>query len=132
LILSFHTKVEHGCLLVRDLQSGDDISDWDPSSQNWFKSGSAIIFAVLPESDGWVDCEVWKAPPVSALPISLFAEEIPNESGRLVLHDPNERVRMQFRGMRGRVRISVLVDDRRFASKVQLIVEAAPPANCPS
>jgi hypothetical protein len=129
LVLSFHAKVEHGCLVVRDLQSGDDVSDWDPSSETWYKSGSSIIFAVLPESEGWVDCEVWKASPVTPLPISLFIEEMPNESGRLVLHDPNERVRMQFRGVRGGVRISALVDDRDFASKVQLIVEATPPAN---
>jgi hypothetical protein len=126
LVISFHAKMEHGCLVVRDLRSGDDVSEWDPSSKHWYNAGSSIIFAVLPESEGWVDCEVWKALPESPLPISLFIEEISNESGRLVLHDPSERVRMQFRGVRGRVKISALVDDRDFATKVQLIVEATP------
>lgn len=128
LLLSFHAKVGHGCLVIRDLNSEDDVSDWDPASENWYNSGSSIIFAVLPESEGWVDCEVWKTPPINPLPISLFIEEISDESGQLALHDPNERVCMKFRGVRGRVIISALVDDRNFASKVQLIVEAAPSA----
>lgn len=116
-VLSFRTRVDHGCLVVRDMQGDDDVSDWDPSSSNPYKSGSSAIFGVLSASEGWIECEVWKTRPDHLLPIRLFAEEITSPSGWLVVHDPNEHVRMTFRGIPGSARVSVLVDDREFAAK---------------
>jgi hypothetical protein len=124
-VISFRAKVDHGCLVLRDVQGDDDISEWDPSSAKWYRSGNSIVFGVLPGSEGWVECEVWKSPPVAPLPISLFVDEILSQSGWLVIHDPNEHVRMQFRGPRGLVKTSVRVDDADFASEVQIIVESA-------
>lgn len=124
-VLSFRAKMDHGCLVLRDAQGDDDISDWDPSIANWYTVGSSIVFGVLPGAEGPIECEVWKATPVEPLAISLFVDEIPCDSGWIVLHDPNEYVRMQFRGLRGRVKVSVLVDDAEFASKIQVVVESA-------
>ncbi|MFD4536179.1 hypothetical protein ACFWNL_35795 [Kitasatospora sp. NPDC058397] len=121
-VLSFRVRVDHGCLLVRDMQGDDDVSDWDPGSSNWYKSGSSVIFGVLPASEGWIECEVWKSRPHHLLPIRLFAEKIESPSGWLVIHDPNEHVRMAFRGSLGSTRVSALVDNRDFASKVQIVI----------
>jgi hypothetical protein len=114
--------VEHGCLVVRDTQGEDDLSDWDPASSNWYLSGSSVIFGVLPASEGRVECEVWRTRPDPPLPVRLFAEEIPSPSGRLVVHDPNGQVRMTFRGSPGSALVIALGEDRDFASKVQLVI----------
>lgn len=122
LVLSFHARVQHGCLVIRDISSEDDISNWDPTTANWYREGGSIIFGVLPASEGWVDCEIWSGDPVGPLPILLFDEQIPSETGRLVVHDASEDLRTRFRVGRGGidVRIAALVDDRNFASEIQL------------
>lgn len=122
-LLSFRAKVHHGCLIIRDSQAEDDISDWDPSASIWHKSGNSIIFGVLHGSSGWVEVEVWEEPPADFLAISLFTEVLVSKFGRLVIHDPSDDIQMKFRVGRGPVRISAYVDDRDFASRVQLVVD---------
>jgi hypothetical protein len=51
-ILSFLTKVEHRCLIIRATEAEDDLSDRDPGVENWHKSGKFLIFGVLPAVDG--------------------------------------------------------------------------------
>ncbi|WP_133740871.1 hypothetical protein [Actinorugispora endophytica] len=122
-LISFRVKVEHGCFIVRDAQGEEDVSEWDPTSENWYRSGSSVIFGVLPGSEGWVECEIWNKRPAVPLPINLISEEILPNSGWMVVHDPSEHVWMKFRGAPDSVRISVLVNDFNFASKIQIIVE---------
>jgi hypothetical protein len=123
MILSFRAKVEHGCLVVRAVEAEDDLTDWDPRVENWYKSGSSMIFGVLPAAEGPIEVEVWDQIPAQALPIELFSDVISPKSGILVIHDPNEDVQMRFRSAVGNARLSALVDDATFPSRVQLIVE---------
>jgi len=124
-LLSFRVKVDHGCLVIGDAEGEDDMTDWDPSSTNWHKEESSIIFAVLPASEGWVTCEIWRQVPEEVLPIQLFDEVIRSDVGRLTVHDPNEDVRIRVRVKGEQVRVVALVDDPSFASKVQLILRDA-------
>lgn len=122
LVVSFLAKIEHGCLILRDAGSEDDVSGWDPASSSWYREGSSLIFGVQPSVDGPVECEVWKSAPPVVLPVNLFEVSLPCPSGWLVLHDPNEYTRMQFTGFRGSVICSVTVDDPQFPSKVQILL----------
>ncbi|MEX3103602.1 MULTISPECIES: hypothetical protein [unclassified Streptomyces] len=121
-VVAFLAKIEHGCLILRDAESDDDVTDWDPESSNWYREGSSLIFGVQASVDGPVECEVWKSTPPAVLPVNLFEVSLPCPSGWLVLHDPNEHARMQFAGFRGSVLCSVMVDDSRFPSKVQIFL----------
>ena len=121
-VVAFLAKVEHGCLILRDAGSEDDVSDWDPASSSWYREASSIIFTVQASVDGPVQCEVWKSAPPEVLPVNLFDTSLPCPSGWLVLHDPNDHVRMQFVGLRGSVICSVLVDDAQFPSRVQILL----------
>ncbi|MEU7948336.1 hypothetical protein AB0C50_26930 [Micromonospora taraxaci] len=121
-VVAFLAKIEHGCLLLEDAGSDDDISDWDPAASSWYQDGSSIIFSVRPSIVGPVECEVWKSTPRTALPSALFETLLPCPSGRLVLHDPNNHARMQFRGFRGSVICLVMADDPQFPSKVQILL----------
>lgn len=121
-MVSFLAKMEHGCLILRDAGSDDDVSDWDPTSSSWYREGSSIIFGVQASVDGPVECEVWKSAPLAVLPVDLFEISLPCPSGWLVLHDPNEYTRMQFMGFRDSVICSVMVDDPQFPSKVQILL----------
>ncbi|CAM5744208.1 hypothetical protein SAFG77S_02551 [Streptomyces afghaniensis] len=123
--VAFLAKVEHGCLILRDVGSGDDISEWDPESNSWHKEGASLIFGVQASVDGPVRCEVWKSPPPAVLPARLLKASLPCPSGWLVLHDPNDYVRFQFAGVRGSVQCSVMVDDVQFPSEVQILLEKA-------
>lgn len=123
-VASFRAKIEHGCLILQDVSSENDVADWDPATSNWYREGSSIIFGVRPGVDGPVECEVWTSSPPAVLPVKLFEDELPCPSGWLVIHDPNEHVRMQFRGIRGSMHSSVMVDDAQFPSRVQVILEA--------
>ena|SRR5690349_9328058 len=121
-VISFLAKIEHGCLILEDAGSDDDISDWDPAASSWYQEGSSIIFSVRPSIVGPVECEVWKSIPSAAVSLTFFETLLPCPSGRLVLHDPNNHARMQFRGFRGSVICSVMVDDLRLPSKVQILL----------
>jgi hypothetical protein len=123
--VAFLAKVEHGCLILRDVESGDDISEWDPESSNWHKEGSSLIFGVQASVDGPVRCEVWKSHPPGVLPAQLLETTLPCPSGWLVLHDSNDYVRLQFAGVRGSVQCSVMVDDVQFPSEVQILLHKA-------
>jgi hypothetical protein len=120
--VSFLAKIEHGCLILRDVGSEDGVSHWDPASSSWYREGSSLIFAVQAGVDGPVECEVWKSAPPVVLPVSLLEVSLPCPSGWLVLQDPNEYARMQFAGFRGSVFCSVMVDDPQFPSKVQVLL----------
>lgn len=120
--LSFRAKIEHGCLMIEDVESDDDLSEWDPSSTNWHKEESSIIFSVLPASEGWVMCEIWQQAPEQAMPVQLFDEVIRSDAGRLMVHDPNDDVRIRFRVNGEQVRVVALADEADFASTVQLIL----------
>ncbi|MFE9745365.1 hypothetical protein ACFYOT_10705 [Saccharothrix saharensis] len=115
-------KIEHGCLILRDVGSDDDVTDWDPVSSNWYQEGSTLIFEVQAGVDGPVECEVWKSTPLEVLSANLFEASLPCPSGWLVLHDPNGYARMQFTGLRDSVFCSVMVDDLQFPSKVQILL----------
>lgn len=121
-VVSFLAKIEHGCLILRDAASDDDVSDWDPVSSSWYREGSSLIFGVQASVDGPVECEVWKSAPPVMLPANLFEVSLPCPSGWFVLHDPNEYARMQFTGFRDSVTCSVMVDDPQFPSKVQILL----------
>jgi hypothetical protein len=120
-VLSFQAKVDHGCLIVRDVGAEDDLTDWDPADANWYRSGSSIIFGVMPGSEGPVECAVFDEQPASALPVVLARQEISAPSRRLVVHDPNETVRFEFRVRAEVVELLLLVDDADFASQVQIV-----------
>lgn len=120
--VSFLAKVEHGCLILRDAVSEDDVTGWDPEASHWHRAGSSLIFGVQASVDGPVECEVWKSVPPTKLPAMLFEGRLSCPSGWLVLHDPNEYVRMQFVGTRGPLLCSVSVDDLQFPSKVQIML----------
>jgi hypothetical protein len=120
--VSFLAKIEHGCLILRDAGSDDDISDWDPTSSSWYQQGSSLIFGVQAAVDGPVECEVWKSAPPAVLPASLFEVSLPCPSGWLVLHDPNDHARMQFTGFRNSAICSTMVDDLQFPAKVQILL----------
>ncbi|MFH8558207.1 hypothetical protein [Streptomyces celluloflavus] len=121
-VVAFLAKIEHGCLILRDAGSGDDVTGWDPASSSWHREGSSLIFGVQASVDGPVECEVWKSTPPSVLPANFFEVSLPCPSGWLVLHDPNEYVRMRFVGFRGFVFCSVIVDDAQFPSQVQILL----------
>lgn len=121
-VVAFLAKIDHGCLILRDAGSDDDVSDWDPASSSWYREGSSLIFGVQASVDGPVECEVWKSTPHAVLPANLFEVSLLCPSGWLVLHDPNEYARMQFAGFRGSVICSVMVDDPQFPSKVQILL----------
>ena len=123
-LVAFLAKIEHGCLILRDAGSDDDVSDWDPRSSSWYREGSSLIFSVQAGVDGPVECEVWKPAPPTVLPARLFEASLPCSSGWLVLHDANDYVRMQFLGFRDSVICSVMVDDPQFPSKVQILLSA--------
>lgn len=121
-VVSFTAKIQHGCLILRDVRSDADVSDWDPTSSNWYQEGDSLIFGVQHSIEGPVACEVWKSVPPAVLPANLFEVSLPCPSGWLVLHDPNEHARMQFRGFRGSAICSALVDDPHSPSKVQILL----------
>jgi hypothetical protein len=121
-VVAFLAKIGHGCLILRDAGSDDDVSDWDPASSSWYREGSSLIFGVQASVDGPVECEVWKSAPPAMLPANLFEVSLPCPSGWLALHDPNDYARMQFVGFRGSVICSVMVDDPQFPSKVQILL----------
>jgi hypothetical protein len=121
-VVAFLAKIEHGCLILRDTASDDDVSDWDPESSSWYQEGSSLIFGVQAGVDGPVECEVWKSDPPETLPASLVEVSLPCPSGWLVLHDPNEYTRLQFAAFREFVLCSVMVDDLQFPSKVQILL----------
>lgn len=123
LILSFRTKVEHGCLLVRAVEADDDLTSWDPRAENWHKSGSSVIFGVLPAVEGPIEVEVWDQSPVQPLPIELFSQTLSPKSGVMVVHDPNEDVQMRFRSAAGNVSVCALVDDATFPARIQLVIK---------
>lgn len=120
-LLSFRAKASHGALIVRGLQAKDDISDWDPTTSNWHQVGQSVIFGVLPDSEGPTEFEVWTSRPGNLLPTRLFETNIAVDNGWLVVHDPNEHIRMEFHGKRGQMAISARGDDLECPSKVQLI-----------
>jgi hypothetical protein len=124
-VVSFSAKIEHGCLILRDAGGEDDVSDWDPASSRWYQEGSSLIFGVQGSVDGPVECEVWKTDPPEVLKANLFEATLPCPSGWLVLHDPNDYVRMQFWAFRDFVSCSVTVDDLQFPSKVQILLSKA-------
>ncbi|MFD7308030.1 hypothetical protein [Promicromonospora sp. NPDC059942] len=121
-VVAFLAKIEHGCLILRDARSDDDVSDWDPTSSNWHQEGSSVIFGVQASVDGPVECEVWRSDPPTALSVNLLETALPCPSGWLALHDPNEHVRMQFVGFPESALCSVMVDDLQFPSKVQIVL----------
>ncbi|MDI6516181.1 hypothetical protein QMA61_08260 [Streptomyces coelicoflavus] len=121
-LVAFLAKIEHGCLILQDARSEDDVSDWDPTSSSWYREGGSLIFSVQAGVDGPVECEVWKSPPSTMLPANLFETSLLCSSGWLVLHDANDYVRMQFMGFRDAVKCSVMVDDPQFPSKVQILL----------
>lgn len=121
-VVSFLAKIEHGCLILRDAGSDDDVSDWDPTSSHWYSAGSSLIFGVQAAVDGPVACEVWKSTPPVSLPVNLFETSLLCPSGWLVLQDPNEHARLRFTGFRGSVVCSVVVDDPQFPSRVQILL----------
>ncbi|GHJ29483.1 hypothetical protein TPA0910_39160 [Streptomyces hygroscopicus subsp. sporocinereus] len=123
-VVAFLAKIEHGCLILRDAGSDDDVSDWDPASSSWYQEGSSLIFGVQASVDGPVECKVWKSTPPVVLPANLFEVSLPCPSGWLVLHDPNEHARMQFTGFRDSVTCLVMVDDPQFPSQVQILLRA--------
>lgn len=122
LLVAFLAKIEHGCLILRDARSDDDVSDWDPTSSSWYREGGSLIFSVRAGVDGPVECEVWQSAPPRTLPTSLFETSLLCSSGWLVLHDANEYVRLQFMGLRDSVNCSVMTDDPQFPSKVQILL----------
>lgn len=121
--VAFLAKIEHGCLILRDAGSDDDVSDWDPELSSWHREGSSLIFGVRVGIEGPVECEVWKSDPPSPLPTNLFKTSLPCPSGWLVLHDPNNHAKMQFLGFRNSVACSVMVDNPQFPSKVQILLQ---------
>lgn len=120
-VLSFRAKVDHGCLIVRDVGAEDDLTDWDPAEANWHRSGNSVIFGVMPGSEGPVECEVFDEQPAEALPVVLARLEISSPSRRLVVHDPNEAVQLEFQAGASNVELILLVDDVDFASQVQIV-----------
>ncbi|MCR6487294.1 hypothetical protein M8542_31145 [Amycolatopsis sp. OK19-0408] len=123
---SFRVKAAHGCLIVRDVDAADDLSDWDPAAGNAYRSGDSVIFGVMPGSEGPVDGEVFTEPPADPLPVVLVRETISSPAGRLVVHDPDETVRHEFGAGSGTVELTVLADDADFATKVQIVSSATP------
>ena len=123
--VAFLAKVEHGCLILRDVGSDGDVSEWDPESNAWYADGGSLIFGVQAGVDGPVKCEVWKSQPPAMLPAKLLEVTLPCPSGWLVLQDPNEYVKLQFAGARGAVLCSVRVDDLQVPAEVQILLEAA-------
>ncbi|QVJ02632.1 hypothetical protein KGD82_09810 [Nocardiopsis eucommiae] len=121
-MVAFFAKIEHGCLILRDSVSDDDISDWDPELSGWHQEGSSIIFGVQASVDGPVECEVWKSAPAVALPVKILEASLSCSSGWLVVHDPSEHVRMQFGGIRELENCSVMVDDAQFPARVQILL----------
>lgn len=124
-VVAFLAKIQHGCLILRDAASEDDVADWDPRSTSWYREGSSLIFAVQAGVDGPVHCEVWKSAPPAKLPAKLFETTLPCPSAWLVVHDPNDHARMRFLGFRGSVVCSVFVDDPQFPSEVQIVLAQA-------
>lgn len=124
LLIAFLAKIEHGCLILRDARSDDDVSDWDPASSSWYRAGGSLIFSVQASVDGPVECEVWQSAPSRMLPTSLFETSLLCSSGWLVLHDANDYVHMQFMRFRDSVKCSVMADDPQFPSKVQILLSA--------
>lgn len=123
-MVAFLAGIEHGCLILRDVGSDDEVGDWDPASNSWYQEGSSLIFGVQAGVDGPVECQIWKSTPPVVLPVNLLEVSLLCPSGWLVLHDPNEHARMQFTGFRGSVTCSVMVDDPQFPSKVQILLKA--------
>ncbi|WP_156038250.1 hypothetical protein [Actinoalloteichus caeruleus] len=121
-IASFIAYIEHGCLILQDVASDGDISDWDPNEANWHQDESSIIFSVMPSVVNPVSCEVWRSTPPTILPLTLFETELPCPHGMLVVHDPNEHVKVAFYEENKVTHCSVRVDDAQNASYVQIII----------
>ena len=97
-------------LIVRDVGADDDLSEWDPAERNWYRLGGSVIFGVMPGAEAHVECEVFGERPAAALPVVLFRQEVPTPSRRLVVHDPDEAVRAEFRVGAEDVEFSTPVD----------------------
>ncbi|MEU4247002.1 hypothetical protein AB0F15_06285 [Amycolatopsis sp. NPDC026612] len=110
---------------MRDVGAEDDLTGWEPADANWYRSGNSIIFGVMPGAEGSVECAVFDEQPEPALPVVLARQEISAPSRRLVVHDPNETVRFEFRVRAEVVALLLLVDDGDFASRVQIVSTSA-------
>jgi hypothetical protein len=118
---AFEVAAAHGCLLVRDSESDGDISGWDPAGQPWFVDRGSAIFAVQHGGDGMVRCEVWRDGVEEELPHELLTADF-EITGALRVGDPEEVAILVLPWVRGRRAVRVLVDDRDWPTRVQVVV----------
>lgn len=124
LLGSSSAPVQHGCLVVRHLDSSGDVSDWDPGATPFYNAGDAVIFGVLPAVDGPVSVEVWDGAPDQLLENVLFSERIASGSGRILVEDPNGKISIEVNGPPGHVILSVFVDDATWPENIQMIISS--------
>lgn len=123
LVAAFEAGLHHGCLVIRDSESDGDISDWEPSAQPWYGDRGSFIFGTQPAIEGLVRCEIWSGMPTGALASTLFAADL-DVIGQIEIEDPARVVEMRIGQFRGPLRLTVLVDDMRFPTVVQAVLEA--------
>lgn len=99
LIRQLTAPVDHGCVFLRDAESKETHSAWNPGASPVSWSEDSLLFAVQPAVDGPVEFEIWKGEGDGRLADVLFEGSIRLLHGRLIMHDPNDDFRIELAGL---------------------------------
>ncbi|MDT0382075.1 hypothetical protein RM572_25265 [Streptomyces sp. DSM 42041] len=105
--------------MLRGIEAEFYHSDWDPDLTPVDVGNDSIMLAARFMVEGLVTVKIWKGKLETRLPYTIHAGILSHPRKVLVIHDPNEEVRMEFRG-EGAVRVAV--DDVDLAERVDIVL----------
>jgi hypothetical protein len=125
LLGSFVTFFDHGLLVVEDSESSAAHDEWDSASEYVHFEDDSIYVAVQSVVDGPVEVCIYrenrKRNDMEGL-TETFSGNFESRSGRLRIHDSDEKTVVTVPMRRGSNRLAVLVDELNFAARVVVLV----------
>ncbi|MEU8263647.1 hypothetical protein AB0C02_23850 [Micromonospora sp. NPDC048999] len=90
---SFCIPVQHGLLVLRDINSADTHEGWDGGAVH--AVADSLYLRVQPSVDGPVTVEVFDSDEPTHEDVTLYDGIIASQHGEFVLHDPNNWISMR-------------------------------------
>lgn len=122
----FTTFFDHGLLMIEDSESRAAHEGWDATTQYVHFDHDSLYVAVQSIVDGPVAVSAYRDSAPSGETeglVEAFSGEFESKSGRLRVHDSDDRVILAVAGRRGENWLTVFVDELNWATRVIVILQ---------
>lgn len=127
LLGSFTTFFDHGLLMIEEFESTSVHDGWDAATEYAHFDGDSLYLAVQSVVDGPVAVAAYRdGAPNSETQgmVDAFSGELESRVGRLRIHDSDDKLVLTVAGRHGRNRLTVLVDELNWATRVIIVIGA--------